>query len=147
MIYGMTNPGSLPGPVDPQNPGPYLQSQYPNADAELIAKMIGETGPLAQRRLQVSESHARAAEANALRRERELDPSAPPKPATTSQRVSIINSIGRLTRSMADAYDDAEREAYQQQIDELQGMLGGAGGEPTGRSAPRKYNPSTGRLE
>jgi hypothetical protein len=43
MIYGMTNPGSLPGPVDPQNPGPYLQSQYPNADAELIAKMIGET--------------------------------------------------------------------------------------------------------
>lgn len=82
LMLALTGQQPLPSPVDPAKAGAYLQSQYPDASADVIARILEQTGPDAQRRLDISEGNLRVAEAQVRNREREVQQGDQPKART-----------------------------------------------------------------
>lgn len=44
MLLGLSGQSELPAPVDPERPGPFLQQEFPNADAAVIERLLREGG-------------------------------------------------------------------------------------------------------
>lgn len=82
LILGLSGQSKLPAPVNPEMAGEYWRQRFPNASAEVVARILDQTGPDAQRRLAISEGNLRVAESQVRNREREINQEGTPKGRT-----------------------------------------------------------------
>lgn len=108
MMLGLSGQTKLPSPVDPSKAGEYWAQRYPNASSEVIARILDQTGPDAQRRLAISEGNLRVAESQVRNREREINQEGQPK----ARMVKVTEKAG----------EDGTAYTYEMPWDEYQAL-------------------------
>lgn len=154
MLLGLSGQESMPSPVDPANPGPYLRGQYPNADARVLESLIRDNSPTARARLEIDRGNLEVAREQVENRRAQIANEATRvdrKTLTPTALAAFTKAKGDLRMMMMAEQNPEKQAAIQADIDRIDAMLE-QGSPPPSTNAPAKasakrYNPQTRKLE
>lgn len=155
MLLGLSGQTQLPSPINPEAPGPYLQQQYPNADAKVLENLLRDFTPAAKQRMAIDQGNLDVARDQVENRRAQIDNETQRvtrKTLTPSALAAFTKAKADLRLAQVGAENPEAAASIQRDIDQLDSLMAESmpakpEGAPTPLAPAKKFNPKTRKLE